>query len=205
LDADDGRNGDDEAGGSGDEGFGDAGSYGAERGSTGGAEAVEGVDDAHDGAEEADEGGDGGDGGEPGHVALHAGEGFGGCGLRGALEGDGIAGEAASAVLALVLVVDLVEDGDQRAGLELVGDGGDFAEAAGLAEGADEALALRLRLVEAPPLGEHDGPGEDAGNQQNNEHCEGDRPAVVDHLDECAAGAWRGSGGGGVCLQQEER
>ena len=75
--ADDGGDGDDEAGGGGDEGFGDAGGDGAEGGCAGGAEAVEGVDDAHDGAEEADEGGDVGDGGEPGHAALHGGEGLG--------------------------------------------------------------------------------------------------------------------------------
>jgi hypothetical protein len=42
----------------------------------------------------------------------------------------------------MVLVVDLEEDGDQRAGLELLGDGGDLGEAAGLAEGAEEAVAL---------------------------------------------------------------
>ncbi len=150
--ADDGGDGDDEAGGGGDEGFGDAGGYGAQRGGACGAEAVEGVDDAHDGAEETDEGSDGGDGGEPGHAALHGGEGFAGGGLRGALEGDGIAREAASAVLALVLVVDLVEDGDEGAGLELVGDGGDLAETARFAEGAEEALALRVGLAEARHL-----------------------------------------------------
>ena len=85
------------------------------------------------------------DGGEPGHARLHEGEGFAGGGLCGALEGLGVGGRAASAGLALVLVVDFVEDGDQRAGAELVGDGGDFGEAAGVAEGADEALALGLR------------------------------------------------------------
>ena len=142
--ADDGGDGDDEAGGGGDERLRDAGGDGAERGCACGAEAVEGVDDAHDGAEEADEGRDGGDGGEPGHAALHGGEGFAGGGLGGAFERDGIAREAASAVLALVLVVDLAEDGDQGAGFELLGDGGDFAEAGGFAKGADEALALRL-------------------------------------------------------------
>ena len=202
--ADDGGNGDDEAGGGGDEGLRDAGGYGAEGGCARGAEAVEGVDDTHDGAEEADEGSDGGDGGEPGHVALHAGEGFGGGGLGGAFEGDGIAGEAASAVLALVLVVDLAEDGDEGAGLELLGDGGDFAEAGGFAEGADETLALHLGLREAAPLGEHDGPGEDAGDQQDDEHGEGDRAAVVDHLHECAAAGACGWRGGGVFLEEKQ-
>ena len=160
--ADDGGDSDDEAGGGGDEGLGDAGGDGAQGRCARGAEAVEGVDDAHDGAEEADEERDGGDGGEPGHAALHRGEGFAGCGLGGALECDGIARKTAAAVLALVLVVDLGEDGDQRAGLELIGDCGDLAQPARFAEGAEEALALRLGSAEAGPLGEHDGPGEDA-------------------------------------------
>jgi hypothetical protein len=137
--AHDGGDGDDEAGGGGDEGFGDAGGDGAEGGGAFVAEAVEGVDDAHDGAEEADEGADLGDGGEPGHAAFHEGEGFGGGGLGGALEALGVGRCAAAAGLALVLVVDLVEDVDQGAGLELLGDGGDFGEAAGLAEGSEEA------------------------------------------------------------------
>ena len=93
-----------------------------------------------------------GDGGEPGHAAFHGGEGFRGGGLRGALEALGIARHAAAAGLALVLVVDLGEDGDQRAGLELVGDGGDLGEAAGLAEGAEEAAALRVGCAEGRHL-----------------------------------------------------
>ena len=55
-----------------------------------------------------------GGGGEPGHAAFHDGEGFGGGGLGGALEGLRVGRRAAAAGLALVLVVDLVEDGDQR-------------------------------------------------------------------------------------------
>ncbi len=127
--ADDSRDGDDKTSGGGDERLRDAGCDSAEGRCAGGAEAVEGVDDAHDGAEEADERRDGGDGGEPGHAALHCGEGFARGGLRGAFERDGIARQAAAAVLPLVLIMDLVEDGDQRAGLELLGDGRDFAEA----------------------------------------------------------------------------
>src|SRR6185437_260359 len=128
--ADDSGDGDDEAGGGRDESFRDAGSYGAQCGCTCGAQSVEGVDDAHDSSEEADEGGDGGDCSQPGHAALHAGECFARCGLGGAFEGCGIAGKAAAAVLTLVLVVDLGEDGHQRAGLELLGDRGNFAETA---------------------------------------------------------------------------
>ena len=74
------------------------------------------------------------------------------------------------------------EDGDQGAGLELVGDGGDFAEASRFSEGADEARALRLRAAEARPLGDHDGPGEDAREQKDDEDREGDGAAVMNHL-----------------------
>jgi hypothetical protein len=69
-------------------------------------------------------------------------------------------GSAAAAALALVLVVDLGEDGDQRAGLELLGDGGDLAQPSGLAKGAQEAAFCLSALLEAGPLGEHDGPGQ---------------------------------------------
>ena len=151
-------------------------------------EAVEGVDDAHDGAEEADEGGSIGDGGEPGHARFHGGEGLRGGGGGGAFERDRIAGHAAAAGLALVLVVDLGEDGDQRAGLELLGDGGDLGEAAGFAEGAEEALALLAGAGEASPLGEHDGPGKDAGDEQDDQDALGDGAGVADHLDERGAG-----------------
>ena len=192
--ADDGGDGDGEAGGGGDEGFGDAGGDGAQGCGAGGAEAVEGVDDAHDGAEEADEGRDGGDGGEPGHAALHGGEGLAGGGLAARSRAYGVAGQAAAAALALVLVVDLVEDGDEGAGLELLGDGGDFGEATGLAEGAEEALALLAGAAEAAPLGEHDGPGEDAGEEQQDEHGEGYRAGVADHLRERAGVGCRGWG-----------
>ena len=198
--ADDRRDGDDEACCGGDESFRDAGGDGSQGGCARGAEAVEGVDDAHDRAEEADEGSDGGDGREPGHVALHGGEGFAGCGLRGALESDGVAREAAASVLSLVLIVDLVEDGDEGAGLELIGDGGDLAQATRFAKGADETLALRVRFAEAGPLGEHDGPGEDAGKQQNDEHRKGYGAAVVNHLAQGACACCRR--GGGVLLEE---
>jgi hypothetical protein len=203
--ADERGDGDDEPGGGGDEGFRDAGGDGAEGGCAGGAEAVEGVDDTHDGAEQADEGGSVGDGGEPGHARFHGGEGFGGSDLGGAFEGDGVARHATASGLALVLVVDLGEDGDEGAGLELLGDGSDFGEAAGLAEGAEKALALLAGAAEASPLGEHDGPGEDAGEEQDDEDCEGDRARVAHHLDECAARGADGSGGReGIILEEKE-
>ena len=139
---------------------------------------------------------------------LHRGEGFRGGGLGGALERDGVAGHAAAAGLALVLIVDLGEDGDERAGLELLGDGGDLGEAAGFAEGAEEALALLARAGEATPLGEHDGPGEDAGEQQDDEDGLGDGAGVADHLEECGAGradrARKERRRGGVILEEVE-
>ena len=83
---DDGRHGDEQTRGGGDERFGDSGCDGAQGRRAGGAEAVEGVNDTHDGAEEADEGGDRADGGEPGHALFKHGEGFAGSGLRRAFE-----------------------------------------------------------------------------------------------------------------------
>ena len=112
---------------------------------------MEGIDDAHDGAEEADEGSDGADAGQPRQALLHGGEGFAGGGLSGALERGDVAGRAESAGLAPVGLVDLVEDIDEGAGLELLADGRDFLEAVGLAEGAEEAMALRARAAEARP------------------------------------------------------
>jgi len=74
-----------EAGGSGDEGLGDAGSNRAETSSSGGSQAREGVDDAPNGAEQADEWSNTGGGGEPGHSFFHAAHFFG----SGELHGDG--------------------------------------------------------------------------------------------------------------------
>ena len=146
-----------------------------------------------------------GDGGEPGHALFHGGEGFGGGGEGGALEGDGIAGHAASAGLALVLVVDLGEDVDEGAGAELVGEGGDLGEAAGLAEGAEEVLGLAAGAGEGAPLGEHDGPGEDAEQKQEDEDGKGDGAGVADHFHERAAGTGGGGRCGGLVLEEEER
>ncbi len=78
--------------------------------------------------------------------------------------------------------MDLGEDCDEGAGLELVSNVGDFAEAARLTKRADEALALGLSSAKAGPLGEHDRPGEDARDKQDDEDCERHRAAVVDHL-----------------------
>jgi len=87
---DEGRNGSEEAGGGGDEGFGDAGSNRPEAGSAGGAETREGVNDAPNGAEEANERSDAGGGSQPGHAFFDATNFFG----RSELHGDGDSLEA---------------------------------------------------------------------------------------------------------------
>src|SRR5208282_5749975 len=84
---DEGRNGGEQAGGGGDEGFGDAGSNRTEAGSAGGAEAGEGVNDAPNGAEEADERSDARSGGQPGHSFFDAANFFGRSELHGDRDG----------------------------------------------------------------------------------------------------------------------
>ena len=207
--ADDGGDGDEDSGGGGDEGFGDAGGDGAEGGCAGCAEAVKGVDDAHDGAEEADEGADVGDGGEPGDALFHKGEGFGGGGGGGALEAGGVAGKAAAVGLPEVFVVDFGEDGDEWGGLELLGDGGDFREAAGFAEGSEETGALGAGAREGSEFGDHDGPGEEAQEGEQEEDGEGDGAGVVEDLAErggVGGGGWGGGDrGGNVLIQVGEK
>ncbi len=61
-------------------------------------------------------------------------------------------------------------------------------EAAGLAEGADEAAILRVGCFEGAPLGDHDGPGDDAHDEQESEHGERGGAAVVQHFHESAGG-----------------
>jgi hypothetical protein len=83
---------------------------------------------------------------------------------------------------AAVGFVDGVEDIDQRAGFELLADRNDFLQAAGLAEGADEAPALVARAFEAGKFADDDGPGEDAGNGQQRENGDRHWAAVVEHF-----------------------
>ena len=185
---DDGGDGSGESGGGGDESFGDAGSDGAQSCAAGGAEAVECVNDAPDRAEEADEGGDGSGNSEPGDVALEARDFFGGSDLHAALDG----GEAAqgggwSGELAFVFVESAFEDTDQRARTELIGDGGDILKALGFAEGAEEASTLNAGATEQAPLGEDDGPGDEAEGQQSDEDEFGDGSGAGDEIEYFAA------------------
>ena len=56
------------------------------------------------------------------------------------------------------LTVGALEDGDQRAGLELLRHGSDVLQPLRLAKRAHEAVALHPRPPEQSPLGENDGP-----------------------------------------------
>ena len=87
------------------------------------------------------------------------------------------------------LVVGAFKHGDQRAGLELLGHGGDVLQALGLAEGAHEAVALRAGAAEQSPFGKDDGPGDNAENQQDEEDGFGDQTAGLDQTGDFAADA----------------
>src|SRR6185437_9954288 len=198
---------DEEAGRRRDEGCRDAGCDRAQGSRARGAQTVEGVHDAHDRAEEADEGRGAGDGGEPRHALLHVGEGLGAGGERGAFERGWIAGQTAPAGLALVFVVDLDEDRDQRTGLELFRYGRDLRQPARLAESTEEACTLLAGAREGPPFGQHDGPREEAEEQQDDEDDLSDCAGVAHGLEQ--RGAWRANrnvdaAGDGVVLQQEK-
>jgi hypothetical protein len=75
----------------------------------------------------------------------------------------------------------------QRAGTELIGNRGDVLHALRLAEGADEAAALRARAADQPPLGKNHGPGEHAEGDQQEKHGLGDRTGLKDEINDFAA------------------
>ena len=162
---------------------------------------MEGVDDAPDRAEEADEGRDVRDGSKPGDAGFHEGEGFGRGGKGGTFEAGGVARKAAAVGLAMVFVVDFVEDGDERRGAELLGGRGDLGEAAGFAEGPEEPRGLIARFGEAAELGDDDRPGKDGEQRQQDEDGVGNRAGVVQDFED-GRGRWRGRrrGGGGVSV-----
>src|SRR5204863_9801619 len=118
--------------------FRDAGGYGAKCSCAGSAQSVECVDYAHYSAEETDERAGCCDGCEPGETARECGNGFTGGGLSGALEWSEIARRTGAAGLALVSFIDVDVDLGERAGLVIGGEGGDFGEARGAAEGGNE-------------------------------------------------------------------
>jgi hypothetical protein len=128
---------------------------------------VKSVDNAPHCAEQADEWGDCGGDGQPGNVALQARDFFGSSDLHAALH-HGQAAEycVRSGHLALVFQESAFEDADQRAGAELIGHAGDILQTLGFAEGAKEASALHAGAAQQAPLGEDDGPGNEAESQQ---------------------------------------
>ena len=71
-----------------------------------------------------------------------AGDCLAGRGLAGALQRNKIARRSGAAGLALVGLVNVLEDLRQRAGLAVVGEACDLLQARGLAKGADEAAAF---------------------------------------------------------------
>src|ERR1700722_3636182 len=196
----DGWDGDQQAGSGGDQSFRNTRRHGTERGCAFRAQAVEGIHNTHHGAEEADKGRDCADGGQPGQAALENGEGLAGRGLCGSLQGDDVLGWSESAGLATVSVVDLVEDCYQRAGLELIAYCGHFLQAVGLAESAHESPALRARPAEGGRLTENDGPGVEAGDEQQDQYRDGNGSAVAHHVyDGAEPGQW-GVGDGHCCV-----
>src|SRR5215472_6959689 len=90
----------------------------------------------------------GADGGEPAEPAFERGYGLAGRGLGGALQRRKLARRAGAASLALVCLVDVDVNLCQRAGLVVVGKGGNFLKASGAAEGIDEVADLSRDLAE---------------------------------------------------------
>src|SRR5690348_309926 len=176
-------NGGKKAGRGGDQRLGNAGRNRAQGSRARRAQPLKGVNDAPDGAEQADEGRNRAGGGQPGHAALQPRHLLGSRNLRGALNGRQPQRPSA---LAAVLVVGVLEDAHQRAGLELLRHGGYVLDARGLAEGAHKAPALRPRPLQGAPLGQDDGPGEYAEGQQDEQYYLGYQAGLLDQVSDLA-------------------
>src|SRR5215469_16243447 len=172
------RHGDKQAGGGGDERLRDAGSHSAQRRGAGGAKAMKCVDHTHDSAEETDERAGGGDGGEPTEPAFERGYGLAGRSLGGALQRREFARRAGAAGLALVGFVHVHVNLRQRAGLVVIGKGGNFLKSSGAAEGIDEVAALSRDLAESGDLAEDDGPRIKAEDEQQQQDAERNRSNI---------------------------
>ena len=166
---------------------------------------MERIDDAPHSAEEPDKGGDIGDRREPGDALFHDSERLTGSSLRSSFESGGILRHAAPAALALILIVNLSKDGDKRRGLELLGDGGDFAQAARFSESPKETRTLHPCGAEGSVLRKDDGPGEDACGGEQDQDAKRDRPGIVQDFDDGRRwGRQWGRRGRKVFLQQRE-
>src|SRR6202167_171957 len=155
---DHGRNSHQQAGGGGDQGFGNARRHGTQSGRALRAQAMKGIHDAHDRTEKTDEGRHCADGGQPGKTPFQNRERFARGRLGRALERDYVFGRSETAGLAPIRVIHLIEDADQRAGLELLADRRHLLQPAGLAEGAHEAAALRAGLAKGASLTQNNCP-----------------------------------------------
>jgi hypothetical protein len=174
--------GGEEAGGRGQQSFGDAGGDGAKAGGAGVTEAGEGVNDAPDSAEESDKGSDGTGGGEPGHALFDAANFFGAGDLH--VGGDGlkafqfgrmrIGGLAADLALQLAIAGG-VDRGERRAG------GSErlrIRNSSRGAEDAEELVALTSDATEHSGFLQNHSPGDDRKNEQEDENSAG-HPAGV--------------------------
>lgn len=186
---DEGRNGGKQAGGGGDQRFGDAGSDGAETGGTGGAEAGESVNDAPDGAEETDEGSDAGGGGEPGHALFDATNFFGGSKLH--ADGDGGEGFefwgrgiAGAGKLGLEFAIaGGVDVGEGRAGgHQALGIGAAF----GGTENFEKLIALAAYAAEEPHFLEDERPGNERKEEKNRENTARDPAGLRKNIKDVA-------------------
>src|SRR6185437_1970561 len=122
-----------------------------------------------------------------------------------ALERGKVARRSGSACLALVSFVNILEDLGEWAVFVVADHGRNFLQAAGLAEGAHETAAGIGSPAEGAHLAEDDGPGIEAGDEQDNEYGHGNVADVAEHLHEgvCAVSHAAFAGGGSVILQQK--
>ena len=177
----DGGNGDEEAGGSSDQSFGDARSYGAEASGAGIAEAGEGVNDAPDGAEKADERSDGAGGGQPGHALFDAAHFF--CGGELHVDGDGLEafhfagglGIASAGLTEQFAIAGGIDRGKRRAGGS---DGLRIGDAAGGAEDAEKLVTLPTNAAEKTNFLENHRPGNNGENAQQYQNAAGYRSGL---------------------------
>src|SRR6266436_7230982 len=177
-----------QAGGGGEQRFGDAGGDGAEAGSAGVAEAGESVNDAPDGAEQADERSDGAGGGQPGHAFFHAADFFGGGHLH-------VGGNRLETLefwrmriggLAADLALQFAKAGGVDGGKRRTR-GGQRLRIGNTARGAEDAkelIALAADAAEQAELLQDHGPGDDGEKKKQYEHAAGDPASVGENAAE---------------------
>jgi len=172
----DSRDSDKEAGGSGDQRFGDAGSDGAEACGAGVAEARKGVNDAPDRSKKTDEGSGGAGSCEPGHAFFDAANFFGGSKLHAygdglkALEFSGglrIAGTDLAEKFAIASSVNRRKRRTGRGQCLRIGD------TFGGPEDADELVALATNAAEHTEFLENHGPGDNRENGEKEQNAAG--------------------------------